>query len=127
MNVSLFTSRFSSGLILLYFVSKASNANSVGTCSWPFISARAHFDKIGQIGLKLALVQKRLTCSLHGDLRTWSSCWISSNHSCVVFAVRYQQNHRQKASKCGLYVCTGRLDIIKLDRKPTVALNCSRM
>jgi len=112
----LFTSRFSSGLILLDFVSKASNANSVGTCAWPSISARAYFD---QIGLKRALVQKRLACTLHGDLRTWSSCWTSSNHEWVVFAVRYQQNHRQKASKWGLCVCTGRLDIIKLDRKPT--------
>jgi len=39
--------------------------------------------KIDQIGLKLALVEKRLTCSLHRDLRTWSGCRTSSNYTCI--------------------------------------------
>jgi len=72
-------------------------SNSIGTCAEPFSGAGTHFDKIGQIDLKLGLVEKRLTCSLR-DLRTWSGCWTSSNHTCIVLFlsfVRYQQKHCQ--------------------------------
>jgi len=35
-----------------------------------------HLDKIYQIGLKPALVEKHWLACLHRDLQTWSSCWV---------------------------------------------------
>jgi len=40
------------------------------------LRCRTHFDKIGQTGLKLALVGRRWFCNLHRELQTWSSCWV---------------------------------------------------
>jgi len=56
----------------------------------PYTGAGTHFDTIGQIdttgkiGVKLAVVEKRLTCILQCDLYAWSSCWTSSNYTCTV-------------------------------------------
>jgi len=94
---------------------------SIGACAGPSIGEWTHFDKIGQIRLKLALVEKRLSCSLHCDLHTWSICWNSSNYTWIVLFlafVCYQQNHRHEVFTWETYIFVQwGPDIINFDKQ----------